>query len=227
PPDSVQHRPDKGHLELQRGIALPRRQRRMDRTSHAGIEQRRRPAAMHRPQRIVIVEDRLALEHRPPLLHLDEFETQGRGDRRRWIAPLSHAAQQLDAAQRAEDLRRHDPRLRPIRSRHIRRHPTLSTPTRTIVRTVACIYTLPQGRSVMTNSTEAATGSRSETPRIDGAPCTCFKLRRAARRVTQVYDRHLQPTGLRITQFGLLARLRGGPLGMTQLAERMGMDRTT
>lgn len=79
----------------------------------------------------------------------------------------------------------------------------------------------------MTNSTEAATGSRSETPRIDGAPCTCFKLRRAARRVTQVYDRHLQPTGLRITQFGLLARLRGGPLGMTQLADRMGMDRTT
>src|SRR3546814_19389843 len=60
-----------------------------------------------------------------------------------------------------------------------------------------------------------------------GSVCTCFKLRRAARRVTQLYDRHLQPTGLRITQFGLLARLRVEPLQMTALAERMGMDRTT
>ena len=65
-------------------------------------------------------------------------------------------------------------------------------------------------------------------PRGDGGSlCTCFKLRRATRRVTQIYDRHLQPTGLRITQYGLLARLRGGPLHMTELAERMGMDRTT
>ena len=60
-----------------------------------------------------------------------------------------------------------------------------------------------------------------------GSLCTCFMLRRATRRVTQIYDRHLQPTGLRITQYGLLARLRGGPLHMTELAERMGMDRTT
>src|SRR3546814_19892764 len=69
---------------------------------------------------------------------------------------------------------------------------------------------------------------RAEASRIDGGSvCTCFKLRRAARRVTQLYDRHLQPTGLRITQFGLLARLRVEPLQMTALAERMGMDRTT
>src|SRR3546814_9185045 len=67
---------------------------------------------------------------------------------------------------------------------------------------------------------------RAEASRIDGGSvCTCFKLRRAARRVTQLYDRHLQPTGLRITQFGLLARLRVEPLQMTALAERMGMDR--
>lgn len=72
------------------------------------------------------------------------------------------------------------------------------------------------------------TGSGTATPRGEGGSlCTCFKLRRATRRVTQIYDRHLQPTGLRITQYGLLARLRGGPLHMTELAERMGMDRTT
>src|SRR3546814_11719452 len=69
---------------------------------------------------------------------------------------------------------------------------------------------------------------RAEASRIDGgSPCTCFKLRRAARRVTQLYDRQLQPAGLRITQFGLLARLRAEPLQMAALAERMGMDRTT
>ncbi|MFN4091028.1 MAG: MarR family winged helix-turn-helix transcriptional regulator [Alphaproteobacteria bacterium] len=63
--------------------------------------------------------------------------------------------------------------------------------------------------------------------REDDSLCTCFKLRRATRRVTQIYDRHLHPTGLRITQFGLLARLRAAPLHMTELADRMGMDRTT
>lgn len=73
----------------------------------------------------------------------------------------------------------------------------------------------------------ARTVPRTDTNRGDGSICTCFKLRRATRRVTQIYDRHLQPTGLRITQYGLLARLRSRPLNMTELAERMGMDRTT
>jgi len=58
--------------------------------------------------------------------------------------------------------------------------------------------------------------------------CTCLLLRQAARVVTQLYDDHLRPAGLRTTQFSLLANLRHGPgLTMGELAARMTMDRTT
>ena len=58
--------------------------------------------------------------------------------------------------------------------------------------------------------------------------CNCYAVRAAARHVTQYYDQFLAPTGLRISQFGILARLkRLGALTISELAERMAMDRTT
>ena len=39
--------------------------------------------------------------------------------------------------------------------------------------------------------------------------CTCLALRRATRRVTQIYDAHMKPLGLRITQFAVLGQLAG------------------
>ena len=58
--------------------------------------------------------------------------------------------------------------------------------------------------------------------------CTCDRLRKLARRLTQRYDAHLAPTGLRLTQFSLLAHLmRGGPATMSALAALLEMDRTT
>ena len=58
--------------------------------------------------------------------------------------------------------------------------------------------------------------------------CLCFALRRAARAVTQHYDRLLRPSGLRTTQFSLLALLaQAGPMPMTRLATRLGLERTT
>ena len=58
--------------------------------------------------------------------------------------------------------------------------------------------------------------------------CTCFKLRRLTRRATQIYDRHLEPVGLRATQFSLLGQVyAAGGLAMGALAERMGMDPST
>jgi DNA-binding MarR family transcriptional regulator len=38
--------------------------------------------------------------------------------------------------------------------------------------------------------------------------CHCYRLRMAARRVTQVYDRELKGSGLSISQYGLLGHLR-------------------
>ncbi|MCD6074994.1 MAG: MarR family transcriptional regulator [Rhodospirillales bacterium] len=37
--------------------------------------------------------------------------------------------------------------------------------------------------------------------------CTCARLRKVTRRVTQIYDRHIEPTGLTGAQFSLLAPL--------------------
>ena len=58
--------------------------------------------------------------------------------------------------------------------------------------------------------------------------CTCANLRKAARVVTQRYEAALQPTGLKATQFTVLAILAiRGNLPLTQLAEALVMDRTT
>lgn len=58
--------------------------------------------------------------------------------------------------------------------------------------------------------------------------CNCLALRQAARHVTQFYDQHLAPTGLRTTQFSILAKLkRLGPLTINALACELVMDRTT
>jgi DNA-binding MarR family transcriptional regulator len=63
--------------------------------------------------------------------------------------------------------------------------------------------------------------------------CTCLALRRATRRVTQIYDAHMKPLGLRITQFAVLGQLAGAPdtapsqMSITALARRLGLDRST
>ena len=63
---------------------------------------------------------------------------------------------------------------------------------------------------------------------INPAACNCLALRQAARHVTQFYDEFLAPTGLRSTQYSILARLqRKGPLTINALASEMVMDRTT
>jgi DNA-binding MarR family transcriptional regulator len=58
--------------------------------------------------------------------------------------------------------------------------------------------------------------------------CVCATARMAARALTRVYDRALDPAGIRTSQFSILARLlEEGPLSVTHLAGRLAMDRTT
>jgi len=60
------------------------------------------------------------------------------------------------------------------------------------------------------------------------AECSCLALRQAARHVSQFYDHCLAPTGLRTTQYSILARLRRyGPMTINALAAALVMDRTT
>ena len=58
--------------------------------------------------------------------------------------------------------------------------------------------------------------------------CNCLVVRQAARHITQFYDQLLTPSGLRTTQFSILAKLRRlGPMTINALAAEMVMDRTT
>jgi DNA-binding MarR family transcriptional regulator len=60
------------------------------------------------------------------------------------------------------------------------------------------------------------------------AACNCLALRQAARHVTQFYDQFLAPSGLRSTQYSILARLqRKGAMTINALAAELVMDRTT
>jgi DNA-binding MarR family transcriptional regulator len=63
--------------------------------------------------------------------------------------------------------------------------------------------------------------------------CTCLRMRRATRRVTQLYDHALGVAGLTVNQFGLLAYLQGANLAGADglsigfIADFLGMDPTT
>ncbi len=60
------------------------------------------------------------------------------------------------------------------------------------------------------------------------ANCTCLRLRKTARRVTQIYDQMLEPAGVTLTQFSLLAHLYAGEgLSIGDLAEALVTDPTT
>jgi DNA-binding MarR family transcriptional regulator len=60
------------------------------------------------------------------------------------------------------------------------------------------------------------------------AGCACSGLRRAAREITQRYERALAPSGIKATQFPILVALGAGqPLPIVPLAEGLGLERTT
>lgn len=58
--------------------------------------------------------------------------------------------------------------------------------------------------------------------------CRCLNARREAQRLTRAYDEKLRPFGLTVNQFSMLTTLiLAGPLSVAELAEHLGIDRTT
>lgn len=58
--------------------------------------------------------------------------------------------------------------------------------------------------------------------------CNCVALRRAARRISNFYDAELAPSGLRATQFAILALVNElGEASVNSVAEKLELDRTT
>ena len=65
-------------------------------------------------------------------------------------------------------------------------------------------------------------------PRLSPLDCTCFRIRGAARRVSQIYSKHLASTGLKISQFSLLGFVTAqGPVSIGRLSDLLATDRTT
>ncbi len=59
-------------------------------------------------------------------------------------------------------------------------------------------------------------------------PCACTQIRRTARKISSFYDDFLKTAGLSITQYAILAKIgRAEVLGRSELADLLGMDRTT
>jgi DNA-binding MarR family transcriptional regulator len=57
--------------------------------------------------------------------------------------------------------------------------------------------------------------------------CYCSTLRKASRQISRFYDSHLEPAGVRITQFLTLAALNEvGSAPVNALAERLDIERT-
>src|SRR2546428_302631 len=60
------------------------------------------------------------------------------------------------------------------------------------------------------------------------SPCVCSTLRMVSRAVTQLYDDILRPSGLRVTQFSILATIaRMGEANLRQLEHPLAIDQTT
>jgi DNA-binding MarR family transcriptional regulator len=57
--------------------------------------------------------------------------------------------------------------------------------------------------------------------------CNCFAMRKAARQISRFYDAHLEPSGVRITQFLTLTALNQlRSAAVNALAERLDIERT-
>ena len=60
------------------------------------------------------------------------------------------------------------------------------------------------------------------------AGCFCLASRQAARKITRLYDSHMQESGIRATQFTILSQLMlRGEMQIGKLAGILGMERTT
>src|SRR5213594_2759217 len=60
------------------------------------------------------------------------------------------------------------------------------------------------------------------------SPCVCSTLRMVSRAVTQLYDDILRPSGLRVTQFSILATIAGkAEANLRQLEHLLAIDQTT
>ena len=82
--------------------------------------------------------------------------------------------------------------------------------------------------ATMAGVTPRTTAVRLGQGRDRLSPCVCTTLRMVSRAVTQLYDDVLRPSGLRVTQFSILATIAHmGEANLKQLERRLAIDQTT
>ena len=77
----------------------------------------------------------------------------------------------------------------------------------------------------------STTMQKTEKQEVETAqhyPCLCAAVRKAGRVLTKRYDRHLKPSGLKVTQYSMLVNISRNPdITVTELADLLLMDQTT
>jgi DNA-binding MarR family transcriptional regulator len=71
---------------------------------------------------------------------------------------------------------------------------------------------------------------RTRKPVFEESPCVASAMRKASRRLTQLYDRAMEPLGLRSTQYTILSELKRRskePPTVAILAKALVMDRSS
>ena len=92
---------------------------------------------------------------------------------------------------------------------------------------IECLSRTPPAGS-MTSMSRPGTGQPTGQDRQRLSPCVCNTLRMVSRTVTQLYDDILRPSGLRVTQYSILATLaRRGEANLRQLEDELAIDQTT
>jgi len=102
------HAPDETDLEFERGVAGARRQHRMHREPHRGIEQGGGIAAMYRADRVVMPKTGDAVHHHDAGIGGGVERLDGLHDRRRRQFAVEDGADEFDAGHRGHDVGRRD-----------------------------------------------------------------------------------------------------------------------
>ncbi len=98
---------------------------------------------------------------------------------------------------------------------------------------MSCVYTRVSTRlRVRTQDTEMkklhTSGEGVAEKSAPVSQCSCNRLRRTARHISRRYDSALKETGLKISQYSILANVaRSSGMSITDLANKIVLDRTT
>jgi DNA-binding MarR family transcriptional regulator len=76
--------------------------------------------------------------------------------------------------------------------------------------------------------TARSSKSKISPPQTSEYPCLCAVMRKAGRILTRRYDQSLRPSGLKLTQYSMLANIERNPdVSVSELAGLLVMDQTT